>query len=159
MCHCLFKGLCKSVEKWLLTPRGHEWLPGVAYPGEIDSAQYDTPKRMTLCSMIPWVDWLAEVWYFGEISTHILTNDSPGYDTPGRLTLRSMIPPGRLTLRSIIPRGDWLIPWGDSWKFENLSKNLTNIENILTYWSMVSDQAWLKWWKKLEVENLVGLSL
>ena len=42
------KGPCKHFKSWLLTPRGHElveWLPGVAYPGEIDSGLYDSPKR------------------------------------------------------------------------------------------------------------------
>ena len=45
--------LCKSFKKWLLTPRGHELLCPVWYPGEIDSAQYDTQGSLTLRSVIP----------------------------------------------------------------------------------------------------------
>ena len=45
----------------------------------------------------------------------------------------------------------------DSEKFEYLSKNLTNIENTLTHWSVA--QAGRNDEKKLEVENLFGLSL
>ena len=47
------KGLCKSFKKWLLIPRGDEGLYAVLYPRESDSAQYDTPGRLTLRSMIP----------------------------------------------------------------------------------------------------------
>ena len=51
--HCPFTSLCKSLKKWLLTSQGHhQWLPVVWYCGEIDSRQYDTAWRLTLCSMI-----------------------------------------------------------------------------------------------------------
>ena len=52
------------------------WLPGVWYPREIDSAQYETPGRLTLRSMIPRGDWLCAVCNPGEI-------DSAQYHTPG----------------------------------------------------------------------------
>ena len=42
---------------WLLTPQGHKLLPEVAYPGEIDSVQYDTPGRLTHQDIIPQGDF------------------------------------------------------------------------------------------------------
>ena len=138
---CPFKGLCKILRFgcWLpgvmsdspvpqtlgrltqriMIPRG-DWLRAVWYPGEIDSAQYDTPGRLTPCSMIPRGDWLSAVLYPGEI-------DSAQYDTPGRLTQRSMI-----------PRGDWLA-WYYTERFRKIwitSEILTKIENILTHRSV-----------------------
>ena len=47
-----FKGLCKCVKKWLLTPRSIEWLRAVLYCGELDSAQYHTAGNLTLRSII-----------------------------------------------------------------------------------------------------------
>ena len=72
--HCPFRGLCKSGNGC--------WLPGVANlgrltqnsrmgcPGEIDSAQYDTPWRLTQHSLIP-----------REILQIIWLHDSAQYDT------------------------------------------------------------------------------
>ena len=72
MRHYPFKGLFNSFKKWLLTPQGHEWLPGVAYPGNIDSVQYDTLGRA----------WLTSVCDTREILWIIWSHDSPvGYDT------------------------------------------------------------------------------
>ena len=89
------------------------WLAGVWYPGEIDSAQYDTPGRLTHRGIIPCGDfnrnfntWLAGVSYPGEI-------DSAEYDT-----LR------RLTLHSRIPRGDWLCA---VWYPGEIHKNSNNL--------------------------------
>ena len=42
----------------------------------IDSSWYDTLDRLTRKGMILWGDWLARVWYFGEM-------DSPRYHHPG----------------------------------------------------------------------------
>ena len=79
--------------------------PRVAYPGEIDSAQYDTPGILTLRSMydtpgiltlrsmIPRGDCLSPVWYPGEI-------DSVLYDTPERST--GMITPGEIFTKKSI---------------------------------------------------------
>ena len=84
LCHCPFKGLRKYVKKWLLTPRGYEWLPRVAYPG-----------RLTQRSIIPWGDWLAGVCDPGKldfmISCKIWSHDSLGFDNPASLTPRGMI--------------------------------------------------------------------
>ena len=45
LCHCPFKGMCKSLKKWL------------------DSPQYDTAGRSTQRSSILRGDWLSAVWY------------------------------------------------------------------------------------------------
>ena len=58
MWHRSFKGLCKSCKKWLLTPRGHEWLCAV------------------------WDHWWDFYEYIGEILTkieHILNHYSVGW--------------------------------------------------------------------------------
>ena len=47
------KGTCKHFKSWLLTPRGHEWVARVAYPGETDSPGYHTLGRLTPQVMRP----------------------------------------------------------------------------------------------------------
>ena len=100
--------------------------------------------------------WLAKVWYHVEI-------DTQGYDTPGRLTRLGMI-----------PWGDWLTRvWyhgeSDSPAYDALGSQIFGLKIRITlrifnrnrkYFNpLVSSQGWFEWWKKLEVENLVGLSL
>ena len=64
-----------------------------------------------------------------------------------------MIPPGSLTHWGMITRG---VRFSDL-EFEWLCEFLTKIENILTHWSVAKAGSIDE--KKLEVENLVGLSL
>ena len=86
--------------------------------------------------------WLPEVWCPGEISTQILTNNSPGYDTLGRLTLRSMT-----------PWGDWLCPEYDTpgrkKKIQMTQQNLT--QNWKYFKPLLIGRGWFKWWEKKTV--------
>ena len=68
-------------------------------------------------------------------------HDSLGYDTPASHFPLGMIPQ-RVTFFTL--------------KFKYLSEISTKIENILT---LISDPDWFERGKKLEGENLVGLSL
>ena len=150
LCHCPFKGLCKYVCKEMAVLSQGSWV--------------------TPWGRIPQGDWLCAVWYLGRLtrwgflpwrdSTQILTSDSPEYDTPGRFTLRSLI-----------PRGDWLCAvWYprdiDSPGYYTLGRFIkirisqqNQNQNQKYFNPLVSCPGWFKWWKKLEVENLVGLSL
>ena len=56
-----------------------------------DSAQYDTARNLTLCSLILRGTWLRAVWYCAELSPQILMIDSAQYDTARNLTPHSMI--------------------------------------------------------------------
>ena len=73
-------------------------------------------------------EWLAGVWYVGEI-------DSPGYP-----------PPGTLTRRGIIPRGDWTI-W-INWQILNQNRKYFN--------PLVSGpgrfELWKKWRSKISLD-------
>ena len=162
MWHCPFKGLCKSFKKWLDSPQfdtAGNWLRAVSYCGETDSVQYDTARGQSRKTQLTWWN-LDQNWKYLnsllsgsgrlELWKKQVTNspfkwdlekshDSPQYDTVGRLTQRS-----------IMLGGVWLSPE----KFELLGENFWKYFNPL-----VSGPSWFEWWKKMKVENLVGLSL
>ena len=148
--HCPFKSLCKSFQKWLLTPWGHEWLCAVWYPTEIFQKIRITRRNLNQ-------NWK----YF-----------YPLLSGPARLDLwKKTGPKSHLTVpliriwksrmtrlgMNMIPWGDWLCTvwfrffcWINQWK---LNQNQTNFNPL------VSGPGWFNWWTKLEVKNLVGLSL
>ena len=110
------KDLCKLFKNWLSSPGVISNSPG-----------YNTPRRLTPRSMIPWGDWLRAVWYLGEI-------DSAQYDTSGRLTPCSMIPwrdwLAGAGVPGIIPGGD-LVGLSFNWTLKNFkNKQLTNINKF-----------------------------
>ena len=133
--------------------RNGYWLPGVMS----DSAQYDTPRRFFQKIRITRRN-LNQNWkYF-----------YPLLSGPARLDLWKKTGPKSHLIRiwksrmtrlgmNMIPWGDWLCTvwfrffcWINQWK---LNQNQTNFNPL------VSGPGWFNWWTKLEVKNLVGLSL
>ena len=118
------------------------WLSGVSYPGESVSLGYHTPASQSPRGIIPLRVNLPRVSYPGDSIKNLPKHDSPGYDT-----LASQSPQG------IIPR--WV-----SFFYTKVQITLQNLNQNRKYLNpFISCPGWFEWWKKLAVENLIGLSL
>ena len=115
-------------------------LPRVSYlPSRVNLRGYHTPASQAPRGIIPW--WVnktsPKTW-------------PPGYDTYPR---ESISPGYRYGIIQVVPRR---VSFFDTkvWKTQqNLDQNRKYLKPL------ISGPGWFEWWKKLEVKNLVGLSL
>ena len=144
--HCPLKGLCKQFKTWQLTPRGHEWLTGVWYPGETDSPGYDTSGRFFRKIQITQKNrkylhpllsgpgslelWRKQFKRFVGQSLYLGSRKVRWLPRVWYL--------GRLTHRGMIPQED-------SEKYEYLGQNETKFENFNL---LVTGPGRFEWWKK-----------